>query len=201
MLENAVFVFDQQACKDDNNISSVKPLKNYHVAEIFTKIPGFCCNSNENRVRVSGIIESIVLVHPKSTLKQVKDLLIKDMLYSLKNRLEIVSESYPIEENPFLDFPKHCLIQLPRRVIFTLSNCKLTGYTHKDIDTLQALIANLATVKPLLASHTEQIPEIIEKNQSNTQIQPQPLNYNFLISIVAIFCSVLVSFIIKNFFY
>ena len=138
------------------------------------------------------------MVHPKSQLKTVKELLIKDLLFSLKNRLEIVAESFGIEEIPFLINPKFLVVQMPKRVFFTLSNCVLNGYTHGDVEALQALVSNLVNVKPLLCDFREQSPEIAKNEENPVAPSDPPKKTNFLTSVVTIFAILVVSFIIKK---
>ena len=202
MLEASAFIFDKIGIKEDMIIGSIKPvrqiqIKNYHVADIYSKNPGFCCNSNENRVLITGTLEGVALVHPKSNLKIVKELLIKDLLFSLKNRLEITSDGYLLEENPFLKSPQHLIIQLPRRTSFILSSCTLTAYSFGDVEALQALVSILASVKPVLSDSKEQLPEAIKKIEPIILIE-QKSNTKFMMSVLLIFAILVLTFIIRN---
>ncbi|CAG9334770.1 C1orf27_2 [Blepharisma stoltei] len=200
-LKNNVFSIDGQT-KADIAIGSLKTEKNYHVAEIYSSAPGFCTNSNAPRIRVQGYIESRVLVHPKSTIKEAREVVIKDLLFSLKNRFEIISEEIPLQENPFLNTPVKFVSQLPRRAFFNLNNgCILSSYgtTSQDKDFIQAYATAISSAK---LSYTESrefhlkvdSPLEIEKaEEKKDQIE----NMRFMIILAVIFAVLLVSFLIK----
>jgi hypothetical protein len=129
------------------------------MVQIFSQVPGFCCNFDENRVRVNGFLEIITLAHPKATLKTVKELVIKDLLFSMKNRIELVSDEFEPEKNPFISEIKHIKIQLPRRISFTLSNFSITGYTNKEPEMFKAVASSISSVKLAGFSVRETLPE------------------------------------------
>lgn len=139
------------------------------------------------------------MAHPKTPLKAVKDLLVKELLFSLKHRLEIVSDGFALEENPFLKPPVELVIQLPQRVNFTLSNCVLSGYTIGDIDNLQAVVSTLASVKTLVVTTREKVKAAEVQVNDNLMLLPQQnSNTSFLISISSFFLILFISFLMKN---
>lgn len=202
MLDLSVFVIDKQFVKEDIVLSSLKTVrnmknKNYHTAQVYSKMPGFCCNSTENRVRITGTIEGVAAVHPKANMKTVKEFVVKDLLYSLKHRLEIVSDGYEPENNPFIKPTATLSLQLPKRVNFTLPTFFLTGYTLEDPETLKNLVSTLASVKPLTTEAREMVPET--KNTEELPTIPQPkTDSQFLYWTLGISIVFIISFWIKK---
>lgn len=119
-----------------------------------------------------GVIEVVVLAHPKSTLKAVKDLVIKDLLYSLKHRIEILSDDFETNDNPFIHQLKTIKLQLPRRITFPLNTFTLTGYTNQDPDQYKSLVSSISTMQLPAIIIKETLPlfpqtiHVIESTQS-----------------------------------
>lgn len=141
-------------------------------------------------------------MNPKSTLKEARDVIIKDVLFSLKNRLEILSEEMPLKENPFLINPNRFSWQLPKRVFFTVSNCILSSYVsvNQDLESIQAYVIAIASVKPLYIDSREfhlkveslAKPVTIEKLNLSEKDKMK-----FMIVAAIIFAMLLVSFLFK----
>ena len=128
-------------------------------------------------------------------------MLITDLLYSLKHRLEITSDSYALEENPFLKNPVHNVVQLPKRATFTLGNCVLSGYTVGDVENLQAVVSALVSVKPLLVGVREKFMAVEKKSggEEVVVIPSQSSHTRFIYSIAAVFAVLILSFLMRNY--
>ena len=86
-------------------------------------------------------------------------MVVKDLLYSLKNRIEIVSDSFEIEKNPLIGQVKNIKLQLPRRISFPLTAFTLTGYTDKEPDLFKSVVSAISTVKLAAMTVRETLPE------------------------------------------
>lgn len=156
----------------------------------------------ENRVRVNGFIEIFALAHPKSLIRTVKETIIKDLLFSLKNRVELLSDEYEPEKNPFLSIGKAVQLQLPRRISFSCQNFSLTGYTMKDPETLKSILISISSVKPSgLSAHETlpEFPEILEQEIEQKVKKPNPKVALFWIAWSLLL--ILILFLIKKFNY
>lgn len=132
----------------------------------------------------------------------MKEIIIKDILFSLKNRVELLSDEYEPEKNPFLSSGKAIQLQLPRRISFSCQNFSLTGYTMKDPDTLKSILISISSVKPSGISTYETLPEFpeileqeIEKKitKSNPKVTLFWIGWSMLL--------ILILFLIKKFNY
>jgi hypothetical protein len=201
VLEASVFMIDRQNPKDETILAAVKggndAKSGFRNVQIYSKYPGFCCNSVENRVRIQGVIESVVLAHPKATIKTVRELISNDLLYSLKNRLEYVSDGFMPEENPFLMSGKTACLQLPKRVRFTLSNCLVTGYTLADVETLQQVVGGILSAKVLIADTKEGLPEV-RKEEGKVDETGKVQEKRFWYLMMAVFAILIFSFFMRN---
>ena len=145
-----------------------------------------------------GIIEVLVLAHPRATLKLVKDLVVKDLLYSLKHRIEIVSDGFEVGENPFTSQIKNLKLQLPRRITFPLPAFTLTGYTDMDPDMFRSLVSSISMIKFAAMAVKETLPEFPQIVQEvEVKENPSELRLKLFWTIWVVFL-MLIIYLIKS---
>ncbi|CAG9329927.1 unnamed protein product [Blepharisma stoltei] len=174
MLHSCIIFIDKQL-KSDQIIGNLKQGinaqdKGFHIAEIYSKNYGFCSNEQLFRINIQGFIESRVLVTQKMTIKEARDLIIKDILFSMKDRLEIVSDEFTVEKNPFLAAPLPRKIQLPRRVFYSYNSCVLSSYisASQEENIAQAYTEVIASVKLTPVDSVETLPKVETKHEENS---------------------------------
>lgn len=165
---------------------------------VYSKNPGFC-KDEKSLIRISGFVEGCALVHPKTPVKEAIKLLRKDLVLSIKHRLELSSESFSLNENPFLKKPSKAHLYLPKRLFFTMQHCVVGNYclSNSEEETAENQVRTLLSSKPLYSESSELL------HQKPSQKPPEKPTRNSnpvtcLVASVVIFVLLLTSFFLKT---